>query len=70
MAAERTGGRSGSDIILQMHYTANGTPADDISRVGLVFAKTPPTERVLTLAASTTNFAIPPGDPDYTQLPV
>jgi len=56
---------AGSDIILQMHYTANGTPADDISRVGLVFAKTPPTERVLTLAASTTNFAIPPGDPDY-----
>jgi mono/diheme cytochrome c family protein len=56
---------AGSDIILQMHYTANGTPGDDLSRVGLVFAKTQPTERVITLAATTANFAIPPGDPDY-----
>jgi hypothetical protein len=56
---------AGSDIVLQMHYTANGKAADDISRVGLVFAKTPPTERVLTLAVSTSNFVIPPGDPDH-----
>ncbi len=56
---------AGSDIILQMHYTANGKPATDISRVGLVFSKTPPTERVLTLAATTANFAIPPGDSNY-----
>ena len=56
---------AGSDIILQMHYTANGTAATDISKVGIVFAKTAPTERVLTLAATTANFAIPPGDPNY-----
>jgi mono/diheme cytochrome c family protein len=57
--------KAGSDIILQMHYTANGTAGTDRSRVGVVFAKEPPKERVLTLAAGTAAFAIPPGDADY-----
>jgi hypothetical protein len=56
---------AGSDIILQMHYTANGKPGTDVSKVGLVYATTPPTKRVLTLAATTANFAIPAGAPDY-----
>lgn len=56
---------AGSDIILQMHYTANGKAATDISKVGIVFATTVPTQRVLTLAATTANFAIPAGDPNY-----
>jgi len=56
---------AGSDIILQMHYTANGTAGSDISKVGLVFSKEPPKERILTLAATTADFAIPPGDPNY-----
>jgi hypothetical protein len=57
--------KAGSDIILQMHYTANGTAGTDRSRIGIVFAKEPPKERVLTLAAGTAAFAIPPGDSDY-----
>jgi len=57
--------KAGSDIVLQLHYTANGKATTDISKVGLVFAKEQPTERVLTLAASTANFAIPPGDSNY-----
>jgi len=56
---------AGSDIILQMHYTANGKAGSDISKVGLIFSTTKPTERVVTLAATTANFAIPPGDPNY-----
>ena len=56
---------AGSDIIFQVHYTADGKEHTDISKLGLVFAKTSPTERVLSLAATTMNFAIPPGDPDY-----
>ena len=56
---------AGSDIILQMHYTANGKPGSDISKVGVVFSKEPPKERILTLAATTANFAIPPGDANY-----
>lgn len=56
---------AGSDIVLQIHYTATGKASSDTSEVGLVFATTKPTERVLTLAATTTKFAIPPGDRNY-----
>jgi hypothetical protein len=57
--------KAGSDIVVQMHYTANGTAGTDKSRVGIVFAKEKPTERVLSIAAATMNFVIPPGDPNY-----
>jgi len=56
---------AGSDIVLQMHYTATGKASTDVSKVGVIFSTAQPTERVLTLAATTTNFAIPPGDPNY-----
>jgi len=57
--------RAGSDIILQMHYTANGKPGTDQSSVGLVWSKAPVTERVYTISASNNRFVIPPGDPNY-----
>src|SRR6185437_4660747 len=55
----------GADIVFQLHYTADGNPGSDKSRVGLIFAKEPPKERILTLAAARDDFAIPPGDPNY-----
>ncbi|MBV9307582.1 MAG: thiol-disulfide isomerase, partial [Acidobacteriaceae bacterium] len=36
---------AGSDIVLQMHYTAHGAPMQDQTSVGLVFSKTPPKKR-------------------------
>jgi hypothetical protein len=57
--------KAGSDIVLQMHYTANGKEGHDRSKIGLVFAKEKPTQRMLTLAAVNDRFAIPPGDPNY-----
>jgi hypothetical protein len=57
--------RAGSDLIFQMHYTANGKEAVDHTKIGLVFAKEPPAERVLTLAVMNAGFTIPPGDPAY-----
>jgi len=36
--------RANSDIILQMHYTPNGTATTDRTRVGIIFAKQPPTK--------------------------
>ena len=57
--------RAGSDIVLQLHYTTNGTPGTDKTRVGLVFAKTPPKYRNVTLLAPNRNFAIPPNDDNY-----
>jgi hypothetical protein len=56
---------AGSDIVLQMHYTAHGAAMQDQTRVGLVFAKTPPKKRVLTLQLTNDRFLIPPGDPDH-----
>lgn len=55
----------GADIIFQMHYTADGKPGQDRSRVGIIFSKQKPDERVVTLAAVNPRFAIPPGDPNY-----
>jgi len=56
--------KAGSDIVLQMHYTANGTAGTDISKIGLVFSKTRPTERMLTINTANVTFSIPPGAPD------
>ncbi len=56
---------AGSDIVLQMHYTPNGTAAEDRTSIGLVWAKEEPAKRVLTLQLATTDFHIPPGDRNY-----
>jgi hypothetical protein len=53
---------AGSDLIFQMHYTTNGTPGEDQSSVGIVFAKRPPSKRVITLQLTNDRFEIPPGD--------
>ncbi|MGH9558188.1 MAG: c-type cytochrome, partial [Bryobacteraceae bacterium] len=57
--------KAGSDIVVQLHYTADGKPGEDRSKVGLIFSKETPSERVLTLAAADHKFVIPAGDPDY-----
>ena len=57
---------AGSDIVFQIHYTANGkSEVTDVSKVGLVFTKGEPKERVVTLTATQARFAIPPGDSNY-----
>jgi len=57
--------KAGSDLVLEIHYTTNGKASSDRSKFGLVFAKQPPKERVLTLSATNGTFRIPPGDPNY-----
>src|SRR5579864_2669348 len=57
--------KAGSDLVLQVHYTANGKETEDRTKVGLVFSKEKPAERVVTLAASNVLFKIPPGDGNY-----
>jgi len=56
---------AGSDLVLQMHYTANGTSASDRTSIGVIYAKQPPKKTVLTLQMGNDRFAIPPGDPNY-----
>lgn len=56
---------TGSDIVLQMHYTTHGHAMQDRTSIGLVFSKEPPRKRVLTLQLTNDHFLIPPGVPDY-----
>jgi hypothetical protein len=51
----------GSDLVFQMHYVTHGHARSDRTGVGLVFAKLPPEQRVLTLQLTNSQFVIPPG---------
>ncbi len=57
--------KAGSDLVLQMHYTASGKATEDRTRIGIVFAKEPPKQAVLSLQMSNDRFVIPPGDSNY-----
>jgi hypothetical protein len=56
---------AGSDLVFQMHYTTNGEAASDETSVGLVFATTPPKQRVVTLQLNNHALIIPPGADDF-----
>jgi len=57
--------RAGSDIVFEIHYTANGVEQTDFSEFGLYFSDKPPRERVLSTQTQDMQFAIPPGDANY-----
>ena len=53
----------GSDLVFELHYTAIGEEATDVSKLGLVVSKTPPRERYFLSAGPTAlNLVIPAGD--------
>jgi hypothetical protein len=56
---------AGSDLVFQMHYTTDGEAASDETSVGLVFAKSPPKQRVVTLQLNNHALLIPPGAEDF-----
>ena len=56
---------AGSDLVFQMHYMAHGHAASDRASLGIVFAKGPPKQRVLTLQLTNDHFVIPPRADDY-----
>ncbi len=56
---------TGSDLVFQMHYTTNGTAAEDQTGIGIIFAKTPPKQRVITLQLNNHALIIPPGADDF-----
>jgi len=55
---------AGSDLVFQMHYTTNGHAAEDQTSVGMVFSKTAPRQRVITLQLNNHALIIPPGADD------
>ena len=56
---------AGSDLVFQMHYTTHGHATSDQTSIGIVFAKKPPAQRVITLQLTNDHFVIPPGVDDY-----
>jgi hypothetical protein len=48
-----------SDLVFQMHYTTDGHAASDQTSMGLVFAKQPPSQRVITLQLANDHDTIP-----------
>ncbi len=55
---------AGSVLNFSMHYTTNGTPGKDRTRIGLVFARKPPTAEMFMGLINNGLFEIPPGDPN------
>jgi len=56
---------AGATIVMQIHYTPDGTPHQSKTMLGLHFAKQPPTEPVDSRSIATVAFEIPPGDPAH-----
>lgn len=57
--------RAGSDIVFEIHYTANGTEQIDNSEFGIYYADQPPRERVLSTQTQDMEIVIPAGDSNY-----
>jgi hypothetical protein len=64
---------AGSDIVLNLHYTPNGTAVTDHVQIGFTVAKETPERRYVSLSSSApTNpklFAIPPNEPNWQSPP-
>jgi hypothetical protein len=56
---------AGSTLQFQIHYTTNGAPGKDRSKIGLIFAKEPPTREIRTGTIANPMFALPPGAASY-----
>ena len=54
--------RGNSDIVMQIHYTTNGTENKDRTTVGIIYAKQPPTRMVGGGMALNPRFVIPAND--------
>ena len=53
--------KAGTTLLFQIHYTANGKAASDISSVGIIFAKEPPRQEIRNSAFVNAALRIPPG---------
>jgi len=54
----------GGVLHFQMHYTANGKPGTDRSKVGLIFARQPPSTELRAAAFFNSRLVLPPGSAD------
>jgi hypothetical protein len=56
---------AGSDIVLQVHYSATGKATTDQTKVGIVFARQGVVERSFQIGLANATFVIPPGEANY-----
>ena len=56
---------AGAEVVLEVHYTPSGQAQQDQTRIGFVFAKSPPRLRVLSLQMNQTSFRIPPHEANH-----
>ncbi len=57
--------KAGSDIVFQLHYTPNGKATTDKTKIGLIFAKEPPKERLMGGNSALLRFTIPANNGNY-----
>jgi hypothetical protein len=55
---------AGADLVLEVHYTANGTEGEDQTMVGLELAKEAPKRLFMSIGAAQPGLVIAPGDPN------
>jgi mono/diheme cytochrome c family protein len=55
---------AGADIVLEVHYTANGKEGQDQTKVGLELAPAPPKRLFMSIGAAQPGLLIKPGDPN------
>src|SRR5579871_2074443 len=56
---------AGADIMLQVHYTPNGTATKDRTKLGFIFAPSKPDYQVITFGMAALGLKIPPYDANY-----
>lgn len=56
---------AGADLVLEVHYTPKGRPAEDRIQVGMMITPERPAKRVITLQMASTSFVIPPNAKDH-----
>jgi hypothetical protein len=55
----------GHDLVMQIHYHPTGKPEKDRSRIGLYFAKEPPSRKIVDVGLVSRNIDIPAGEASY-----
>lgn len=55
----------GGRLVMQVHYSPSGRTGEDLTKVGLYFAKERVERRIFYVPVLNTRFAIPPGNADY-----
>lgn len=54
-----------AELIFEIHYTPNGTALNDQPQLGFIFANSPPTHEISSMAIGDSNFTIPAYDANY-----